>query len=364
MDNELHMVVINESGVGEIVESFLPPVEAISRSWPDGWFECSPFPDGVRHTCLGQFGGIRGHIRRNPDGSYTAYHGDLQLGTVKDLDKAKTAVESGKRIRQRGDGRKAKAAKAAKGVGNVQPQGTAESAQSVPVAADGADTAAAASALGGDQQAIPGLPLPLPVVLLPPVVGVGEAAAMAFVESKLAEAMDQVLPVYYPVPTTVDRGMQEFLDASRAQPLPALPTEAAAPKPKADDIMTLDTLRGFMPPDWCDRLEAVAVEGFQLKEQELAYKVNYRGSNHRDVPKYYDGPPTIGVEPTVTDLLKQVGLDKVRVPGGLIMLVPGTSEARLNREKLLRAGVTVEVLEACTDPGTPYTSVTFKRDRR
>lgn len=147
--------------------------------------------------------------------------------------------------------------------------------------------------------------------------------------------------------------------------LPALPTEATlVPKPKAEDIITLEALRGFMPADWCDELEAVSIQGFHLKDQELDYKVNYRGSNHRDVPKYYDGPPMIGVEPTVTGLLRQVGLDKVRVPGGLIMLVPGTSAATLNREKLLRAGVTVEVLEACTDPGTPYTSVTFKRDRR
>lgn len=319
-------------------------------TYPNGWFESAPFADQVTRLCLGAFGGIRGHVKAHPDGSFTAFHGDLQLGTVKDLDKAKTAVETGKKIRQRGESKKRNAAReAAKGAGSGQTQ-----AAGIPQPTDGAVTGTDVAPMEAQATAVPqpGLgSVPAPAEVLPvPTLPLPPPPPLAAVDPTVQGTLNLANPIPFPVGGQV--------------PLPLLPAETAAAKPKADDIITLDQLRGFMPADWCDQLEGLAVQGFQLKDAELQSLVGFRGSNDKKVPKYYDGPPQIGVEPMIRDMFKQTGLDKVRVPGGLIMLVPGTSEGRLNREKLLRAGVTIEVIEACTDPGTPYTSLTFKRDRK
>lgn len=335
------------------LEALTVPVASVEPAdgiYPDGWFQAAPFPDRVTHWCFGQFGGIRGHVHQNVvDQSYTAFHGVLQLGITKDLAKAKAAVETGKRMRNRAPNKKEAAS---------EPQGastaTASAAQLTgpPVPALPVSSLAAGDTSVAAAPAVSLAPGELSVPALPGFSGPGSGA------ERTGDVIGNLFQTLMP-PT-----MCEVTNVGPT-PLPAIPTESApVAKPKNDGI-ALAELRGFMDQGWCDSLESLVVEGFQLKDAELTQKVGMKGSGHRDIPKYYDGPRTPGVEPMVKDMMVQAGIDKLVVDGGhFVQIRESKSGDTVNIERLLKLGVPMAIIEAATEKGKPYTYLTFVQNRR
>jgi hypothetical protein len=235
-----------------------------------GWHQVPNVPEWRLFTDVGEW---RGHIKRHADNSFSAYHGDLLLGVTADFDKAKIAVESGKKLRAQ---RKKK-----------------ETAPAAPTA--------------------PALPAPMPVAI--------------------------------------------------AAPLPQTPDVAPAAHAETD-ALTLGTLRAFMPPEVINDLESLTVRAYQGKEALDMATLDRKGSGHRDT-KWYEGPPVQGWEGLLITLMKSVGLDKFRPEdGALISIQPGTSPSRLDAELLLKAGVPMATIQACTVPGTPYEAIVVRRGKR